>query len=299
MQKAAADFARAGAERALARSRPRRCAAAAAQAGSRARAARSSSRGRGHGRRGDPRRLPASGARAAGAVLRLDAEVDGARPRKDGRWTIGLRDGETIAATTVVNAAGAWADVLGGTGRRRAGRPGAQAAHRLHLRCARRDSTSRSLPMVDRLRRDLVHQARGRPVPRLAGRRDAVAALRRPARGDRHRHRRRPHRDGDDAADTRASRTSGRASGASSPTRTWSSATTPRSRASSGWPARAAMASRPARSAGRLAASLALGKGLPGDIAALGVTRSRPFRPPASRSGDRKFTLRRQALTSR
>ena len=53
------------------------------------------------------------GARAAGAVLRLDAEVT-SLTRKDGRWHIVLRDGETIAATTVVNAAGAWADVLGG-----------------------------------------------------------------------------------------------------------------------------------------------------------------------------------------
>lgn len=53
------------------------------------------------------------GARAAGALLRLDAEV-ASLARKDGRWHIALRDGETIAATTVVNAAGAWADVLGG-----------------------------------------------------------------------------------------------------------------------------------------------------------------------------------------
>jgi D-arginine dehydrogenase len=34
--------------------------------------------------------------------------------RKDGRWQIALRQGEPIAATTLVNAAGAWADVLGG-----------------------------------------------------------------------------------------------------------------------------------------------------------------------------------------
>ena len=53
------------------------------------------------------------GARAAGAALRLNAEVT-SLTRKDGRWYIVLRDGETIAATTVVNAAGAWADVLGG-----------------------------------------------------------------------------------------------------------------------------------------------------------------------------------------
>ena len=53
------------------------------------------------------------GARAAGAVLRLDAEVM-SLTRKDGRWHVTLRDGDTLAATTVINAAGAWADVLGG-----------------------------------------------------------------------------------------------------------------------------------------------------------------------------------------
>lgn len=53
------------------------------------------------------------GARAAGGVLRLNAEVS-ALDRKDGVWTIRLRDGETISATNIVNASGAWADVLGG-----------------------------------------------------------------------------------------------------------------------------------------------------------------------------------------
>ena len=53
------------------------------------------------------------GARAAGAILRLNAEVE-ALDRKDGRWSIRLRDGETLSAATIVNAAGAWADVLGG-----------------------------------------------------------------------------------------------------------------------------------------------------------------------------------------
>lgn len=53
------------------------------------------------------------GARASGAALRLNSEVT-ALTRKQGRWHIALRDGETIAATTLVNAAGAWADVLGG-----------------------------------------------------------------------------------------------------------------------------------------------------------------------------------------
>ena len=53
------------------------------------------------------------GARGAGAVLRLEAEVV-ALDRASGRWTIRLRDGESIAATSLVNASGAWADVLAG-----------------------------------------------------------------------------------------------------------------------------------------------------------------------------------------
>ncbi|HYX01721.1 MAG TPA: FAD-dependent oxidoreductase [Reyranella sp.] len=53
------------------------------------------------------------GARAAGGVLRLNAEV--ARlERRDGLWTVGLRDGESVRARTVVNASGAWADVVAG-----------------------------------------------------------------------------------------------------------------------------------------------------------------------------------------
>ncbi len=52
------------------------------------------------------------GARAAGGVLRLNAEVV-ALDRKDGRWLIRLRDGVTVGAATIVNASGAWADVLG------------------------------------------------------------------------------------------------------------------------------------------------------------------------------------------
>jgi D-arginine dehydrogenase len=52
------------------------------------------------------------GARAAGAILQLDAEVE-ALDRRDGRWVIGLRNGEAVAASNLVNAAGAWAEVLG------------------------------------------------------------------------------------------------------------------------------------------------------------------------------------------
>lgn len=53
------------------------------------------------------------GARAAGALLRLNSEVT-ALDRKNGRWTIRLGDGETIAAANIVNASGAWADVVAG-----------------------------------------------------------------------------------------------------------------------------------------------------------------------------------------
>lgn len=53
------------------------------------------------------------GARAAGAVLRLNSEVV-ALDRRDGRWKIWLKDGEEVGAATLIDAAGAWADVLGG-----------------------------------------------------------------------------------------------------------------------------------------------------------------------------------------
>jgi D-arginine dehydrogenase len=53
------------------------------------------------------------GARAAGCALRLNAELT-ALEHKAGRWSIKLRDGEIVSATNVINAAGAWADVVGG-----------------------------------------------------------------------------------------------------------------------------------------------------------------------------------------
>jgi len=53
------------------------------------------------------------GARAAGSGLRLNAEV-AALERRDGRWTIRLADGETMAAANLINASGAWADVVAG-----------------------------------------------------------------------------------------------------------------------------------------------------------------------------------------
>lgn len=53
------------------------------------------------------------GARAAGAVLRLDAEVVDLEAA-DGLWTIVLRNGEKLRAANIVNASGAWADVVAG-----------------------------------------------------------------------------------------------------------------------------------------------------------------------------------------
>jgi D-arginine dehydrogenase len=52
------------------------------------------------------------GARAASAALRLSAEVNSLE-RKNGVWTIGLRGGESVGAANIINASGAWADVLG------------------------------------------------------------------------------------------------------------------------------------------------------------------------------------------
>ena len=52
------------------------------------------------------------GARAAGATLHLKAEV-AALERKSGKWQVKLTNGETITAGIIINAAGAWADVLG------------------------------------------------------------------------------------------------------------------------------------------------------------------------------------------
>jgi D-arginine dehydrogenase len=53
------------------------------------------------------------GARAAGGLLRLNAEV-ATLERRNGQWKIGLRDGESLAAANIVNASGSWADVVAG-----------------------------------------------------------------------------------------------------------------------------------------------------------------------------------------
>jgi D-arginine dehydrogenase len=51
------------------------------------------------------------GARARGAALRLNAEIVGLE-RADGKWRLRLRGGDTVVATSVINAAGAWCDEL-------------------------------------------------------------------------------------------------------------------------------------------------------------------------------------------
>ena len=52
------------------------------------------------------------GLRQRGGALRTDAEVVAAQ-RSDGLWKLTLADGSHVQARTLINAAGAWADVLG------------------------------------------------------------------------------------------------------------------------------------------------------------------------------------------
>jgi len=54
------------------------------------------------------------GARASGGVLRLNAEVNALARGEGGLWTIRLRDGDIFAAANIVDAAGAWAEVVAG-----------------------------------------------------------------------------------------------------------------------------------------------------------------------------------------
>ncbi len=51
------------------------------------------------------------GLRRAGGVLRTEAELAGAE-RSGDVWVVALADGRTVRARTVINAAGAWADVV-------------------------------------------------------------------------------------------------------------------------------------------------------------------------------------------
>jgi len=53
-----------------------------------------------------------NGARASGATLHLKAEV-AALERRSGKWYVRLANSETVVADTIINASGAWADVLG------------------------------------------------------------------------------------------------------------------------------------------------------------------------------------------
>ncbi|MPS77173.1 MAG: FAD-binding oxidoreductase [Achromobacter sp.] len=51
-----------------------------------------------------------AGARRHGAVLRCHAEVESGQRSDDGVWTLRFKDGATLRAGVLVNAAGAWAD---------------------------------------------------------------------------------------------------------------------------------------------------------------------------------------------
>lgn len=53
-----------------------------------------------------------AGARRQGVVLRCNAHVQSGQAAGDGRWMLTLADGTQLDAGIVVNAAGAWADVL-------------------------------------------------------------------------------------------------------------------------------------------------------------------------------------------
>ena len=235
------------------------------------------------------------GARAAGSVLRLNAEVT-TLERRGGRWTIRLAGGETVAAANLINASGAWADVVANLA----------GAKPVGLVPKRRTAFTfdapvglalERMPMVIDFRRDLVHQARSRPVPRLAGRRDAIAADGCPAGGNRHRPGCRAHPGGDDTANTSHQEQMGRAQELRRRQEPGGRATTGAPKASSGWPARVATASRPrpplAASRQRWPWAKPCQAILPSSASA-----KRRCRPRASRRGDRKITLRRQAMTS-
>ena len=86
--------------------------------------------------------------------------------RHGDRWHLQTNQG-TFAAPVVVNAAGAWADNIAGSGRRRADRPGAEAPHRIPCRGAGRRLDCR-LAAGQRCRRGILLQAGRRPDFRLA-----------------------------------------------------------------------------------------------------------------------------------
>ena len=122
-----------GAQRALARPGRDAAPAAAAQAGSGGRRRDLRARGRRHGRGRHPRRLPEGRARRRRPCC-ASMPKSSALDRKDGRWTIALRDGETIARRQRHRCGRRLGRRAGRPGRLRADRAGPEAAHRLHLR---------------------------------------------------------------------------------------------------------------------------------------------------------------------
>ena len=239
------------------------------------------------------------GARAAARVLRLDAEV-ATLERQDGAWKIGLARRREVVAAQHHQRRGRVGRCRGRAGRRHAGRPGAEAAHRLHLRRALRTSISRTA-------------ADGRSTstrPGTSSPRSASSWARRPMRRPR-----RPATPSPEEIDiaiaverietattlqaSAASRTSGRGLRSFVADKNLVVGYDPQVEGFFWLAGQGGYGIQTGESAGRLAASLALGNGMPGDIAGLWRRARQRFRPPASRSGDRKFTLHRQALTSR
>ena len=132
------------------------------------------------------------GARAAGAALRTDAALVGAAA-VGGGWRLQLRDGE-IGCDVLVNASGAWADTV--AGRAGLGPLGIVPKRRTAIIVQPPAGQRRRVLANDRRRRrGVVRQAGRRPAPVLARRRDSVRGLRRAARRARRGHLRRSDRD--------------------------------------------------------------------------------------------------------
>jgi glycine/D-amino acid oxidase-like deaminating enzyme len=135
------------------------------------------------------------GLRRAGGSVVCDAEVTALERVQDG-WQVRTRAGNW-RAPVVINAAGAWADVVAAL----AGVApiGLQPKRRSAFTFTPPPGTGPApLALPDQRRRDLVREARRRHAARLARQRRPGAAAGRAARGARHRTGDRPHRADDD-----------------------------------------------------------------------------------------------------
>ena len=138
----------------------------------------------------------AGGLRARGGDIHTSAGV--AQMRRVGdRWQVTDRAGNMYDAPVVVNAAGSWCDIVAGiAGAEPVGHPSA-ATNGVHDRSARRHRRSLD-PARRRRQRHVLHQARRPADPVLPRRRGSVGAMRRAARGGRHRQGDRRHQRGHD-----------------------------------------------------------------------------------------------------